>query len=178
MTNSKKKPFLSVLCGGVCAVILAGLDLWTKSFAASRLASGPIELIPGVFELRYLENRGAAFSILQNGRAFFIPVTVIVLIALVILSLRMPGDKKYRPLRILMIFVAAGALGNLYDRIFLRYVRDFLYISLIDFPIFNVADMYVTVSAILLAVLLLFRYKDEDFSFLHPAKQNKTKEAP
>ena len=166
MESAGKKRIIKVLTGAVCAVLLAALDLWTKDLAAKKLAAGPIEVVPGVFEFRYLENRGAAFSMLQNGRAFFIPLTVIVLIAIVWFAFRLPEDRKYRPLGILMMFVAAGALGNLYDRIVLTYVRDFLYFSLIDFPVFNVADMYVTVSAFLLAILLIFRFKDEDFAFL------------
>jgi signal peptidase II len=72
-------------------------------------------------------------------------------------------------MRFLMVFIAAGAVGNMIDRVFLGYVRDFLYFSLIDFPIFNVADIYVTCATILLILLLLFYYKEEDdFAFLSP----------
>ena len=69
-------------------------------------------------------------------------------------------------LRFLCVLVSAGALGNLIDRACLIYVRDFIYFVLIDFPIFNIADIYVTVSAFLMFILVFFYYKEEDFSFL------------
>ena len=80
-------------------------------------------------------------------------------------SLKVPDGKKYLPLRIVLLFISAGAAGNLYDRLTLKYVRDFIYFSLIDFPVFNVADMYVTVSVFCLVFLLMFYYKDEDLQF-------------
>lgn len=73
-----------------------------------------------------------------------------------------------------LFFLTSGALGNLIDRIRLKYVIDFIYFSLIDFPVFNVADIYVTVSMIVLLLLVLFYYKDEDdFAFLSPKKKGK-----
>ena len=96
-------------------------------------------------------------------------VTLIALAAVLYVLLRMPLKRKYIVLRFLMVFIAAGAVGNMIDRVFLGYVRDFLYFSLIDFPIFNVADIYVTCATILLILLLLFYYKEEDdFAFLSP----------
>jgi signal peptidase II len=83
---------------------------------------------------------------------------------------RVPGGPKYLPLRLVLIFICAGAAGNLYDRVVLHYVRDFIYFSLIDFPVFNVADMYVTVSVFVLIILIMFYYKDEDFQFLDRSK--------
>ena len=65
-----------------------------------------------------------------------------------------------------MAAIAAGAAGNLYDRITLKYVRDFIYFSLIDFPVFNVADIYVTCSVFVLAFLIFFYYKEEDLQFI------------
>ena len=61
-----------------------------------------------------------------------------------------------------MIFITCGAIGNMIDRIRLNYVIDFLYFELIDFPIFNVADIYVSVATFVLVILLLFYYKDEE----------------
>ena len=76
-----------------------------------------------------------------------------------------PSDKKYLPLRIVLIAISAGAAGNLVDRVMLHYVRDFIYFSLIDFPVFNVADIYVTCSVFVLVYLILFYYKEEDLNF-------------
>jgi signal peptidase II len=62
-----------------------------------------------------------------------------------------------------LMLISAGAVGNLADRVFLGYVRDFIYFSLINFPVFNVADIYVTAGTVVLVLLVLFCYKDEDF---------------
>ena len=126
----------------------------------------PISLIPGVFELQYLENRGAAFGALQNQRWFFILIVIFVLAVLLWCFIRFPKEAHYRPLAVLAVFIAAGAIGNMIDRLLNGYVIDFLYFSLIDFPIFNVADIYVTVAMVVLFILILTIYKDDDFHFL------------
>ena len=140
----------------LAAALLTVLDQVTKILAEKTLPGSPRVLIPGVFELRYLENRGAAFGILQNQRWFFLILTAVFLAAILLIWGRTPPSRKYLPLRILTCAVTAGAAGNLIDRALLSYVRDFLYFSLIDFPIFNVADIYVTVSALALFVLVVF----------------------
>ena len=150
--------------------VLVALDLMTKLWAQNTLPEKPVGLIQGVFELRYLENRGAAFGLLQNQRTFFIILTVIFLAAMVYVYMRIPSDKKFLPLRLLVIIVSAGAFGNFYDRLKLTYVRDFLYFSLIDFPIFNVADIYVTCSAVAFFVLIVFVYKEDDLAFMEKKK--------
>ena len=72
-----------------------------------------------------------------------------------------------------LIFFIAGALGNLFDRVVYKYVIDFLYFKLIDFPIFNVADIYVTCAAFSMIGLGVFYYKDEDFEMIFPSKKDK-----
>ena len=161
---------LTLAAETVLTALLVLLDQATKLAAVSALKDGgPYVLIPGVFQLQYLENRGAAFGLLQNARIFFLAVTLIALAAVIYVLVRLPLKRKYIVLRFLMVLIAAGAVGNMIDRVFLGYVRDFLYFSLIDFPIFNVADIYVTCATILLILLLLFYYKEEDdFAFLSP----------
>ena len=161
---------LTLAAEAVLIALLVLLDQATKLAAVSALKDGgPYVLIPGVFQLQYLENRGAAFGLLQNARIFFLAVTLIALAAVIYVLVRLPLKRKYIVLRFLMVLIAAGAVGNMIDRVFLGYVRDFLYFSLIDFPIFNVADIYVTCATILLILLLLFYYKEEDdFAFLSP----------
>ena len=66
----------------------------------------------------------------------------------------------------MLSLIAAGAIGNMIDRIRFDYVVDFIYFVLINFPIFNVADIYVTVSTVALVVLLLFVYKENDLNFI------------
>ncbi len=154
-------------------VILFGLDQWTKWLAYTRLRS--VEEIPvlgQIFVLRYLENRGAAFGILQNQRILLVVMTAVVLIALFAVYCLLPMEKKFLALRILTILLAAGALGNLWDRIFRQYVVDFLYFKWIDFPIFNLADCYVVIAAIVGLLLICFYYKEEDLQEIyHPKKE-------
>jgi signal peptidase II len=75
----------------------------------------------------------------------------------------MPAGKKYKLIEILLIFIAAGGAGNMIDRFMNGYVVDFIYISCINFPIFNVADMYVSVCTVLLVIIVLTRIKEEDY---------------
>ena len=86
----------------------------------------------------------------------------------------MSKDKKYLPISIACVFILGGALGNLIDRVRLGYVVDFLYFKLIDFPVFNVADIYVTVSVIVLILLMIFKYRsNEDIEFILGDKKKK-----
>ena len=160
------------LIGAALALVLIGLDQWTKVLAVKHLmGQEPMVIWNGVFELRYLENRGAAFGILQGQKVVFLICTAAVLAILAFYYNRMPVEKRYLPMRIVGILLGAGAVGNLIDRMMQSYVVDFLYFKLIDFPIFNVADCYVTMGAILLAILILFVYKDEELGFLSLKKK-------
>ena len=91
---------------------------------------------------------------------------MIFLSVIIFVLLRTPDDRKYRKLHILLTMIAAGAIGNMIDRLRFDYVVDFIYIVLINFPIFNVADMYVTFATVILIIQVLFVYKDNDFNFL------------
>ena len=147
--------------------LLTAFDLFTKSVAVKALADGiHIDLIKGVLEFYYIQNRGAAFGIFQDGTLILGIISAVSLLILVIFYTRTPDDRRYLPLRIVLIFLCAGAAGNLADRVILHYVRDFIYFSLIDFPVFNVADIYVTCSVFVLAYLVLIHYKEEDLSFM------------
>ena len=132
-------------------IILILADQLTKLWALAELrGSEGISVITGIFELQYLENRGAAFGILQNHQVLFLLITVLAAVLLTYIYARIPDDKKYIPLRICYVLLMAGAFGNMIDRAFRGYVVDFFYFKLIDFPIFNVADIYVTVTMVLL----------------------------
>lgn len=166
------------LIGILAAIVLIALDQWTKHLAVLRLkGQSPIVLWNGVFELHYLENRGAAFGILQGQKAVFLVCTLLILILIVFFYNRLPAGKRFFMMRLVAVFLAAGAVGNLIDRMRYSYVVDFLYFKLIDFPVFNVADCYVTVGAVLLAVLILFVYKEEELGFLSLKRQGGKKDA-
>ena len=161
----KKKLWILFDILGICALVV--LDQYTKYLAVIHLKDKPAYIIfNGVLELNYLENKGAAFGMLQNQKAFFIFVAVVTLGVIGYVLIKTPDHKKYRIMHVLLSLIAAGAIGNIIDRIRLNYVVDFIYFVLINFPIFNVADMYVTVSTVLLVILLLFVYKENDLSFI------------
>lgn len=147
--------------------LLTALDQISKIIASSTLKDkSNCELIPGVLEFTYHENRGAAFSSLQGKGILLICATILVLLFLLFNYNKIPHSKKYYPLRILFVMLTTGAIGNMIDRIMNGYVVDFIYFSLINFPVFNVADCYVTVSVFLFAILGFFYYKDDDLDFL------------
>lgn len=100
-------------------------------------------------------------------------ITIAVVILLCVWYRKIPVSKRFRLLNVVVILFVAGALGNLIDRIVNNYVVDFFYFSLINFPIFNVADIYVTVAAFMFIILGLFYYKEEDFSLIFPDKSMK-----
>lgn len=154
-------------CIPLVAVLII-IDQITKRIAVNVLADGlRIPLINGVLEFTFVQNRGAAFGIMQNALPFFVVITLAALCVITYFLLHIPSQKRYLPLRICLCFIAAGAIGNFIDRLRLSYVRDFIYFSLIDFPVFNVADIYITCATILLVLLMLFYYRDEDdFSLL------------
>ena len=154
-------------------LLLTLLDQLTKLWAQNTLKEAPIVIWEGVFELQYLENNGAAFGLMQNMHLLFYAATLIMGIAVLYCLWKMPLERKYSLLRVLLVLILAGALGNLIDRVSHHYVIDFFYFSLIDFPIFNVADIYVTCSAITLVIAILLVYKEEDFAFLGRKKESR-----
>lgn len=159
--NSRYIHYLAAVVG---SAILLLLDQYTKHLVLDRLKDHPpVILWKGVFQLEYLENRGAAFGLFQNQRVFFFASVIVITAVILWFYLRVPMERRFLPLRLCAVFVMAGAWGNCIDRITLNYVVDFLYFKLIDFPIFNVADIYVTVAAFAVAILICFYYKEEDF---------------
>ena len=161
----KKKLLIFLDLLGIC--VLVAFDQYTKYLAVIHLKDKPAFVIfNGVLELNYLENNGAAFGMLRNQKAFFIFVAIVVLSVIGYVLFKMPNQKKYRILHLLLSLITAGAIGNMIDRIRLNYVVDFIYFVLINFPIFNVADIYVTVSTVILVIMLLFVYKENDLSFM------------
>ena len=101
-----------LLCGGLIAA-----DLLTK-LTASKLGSREVVLIPGVLSLSYIENRGAAFGIMQGRQWLLIVISAVMIAAAVVFYIRRIRDIQYRYLRVLIVFLVAGALGNMIDRRF------------------------------------------------------------
>ena len=139
----------------ILALIILGADIATKILAKTYLSGAPsVPLIEDVFHLTYVENRGAAFGILQDGRIFFIIIAVVMAAVVVVLLRRY---KNRTPMLNLGIsFLCAGALGNTIDRVMQGFVVDFFDFRLINFPVFNIADIFVCFGAGLLAMFFVF----------------------
>ena len=149
------KQKLTVLAAIIPTVLI--LDFVTKRWALTTLDGGNrLELLGGWIPLTLAFNRGAAFgiSVGDDSRWFFIPVTILALVLLLVLLRQAERQDWLRLVSISM--VVAGALGNLYDRVrWNRGVVDFIGpidLGVMDWPIFNVADMSITCGAVLLAI--------------------------
>lgn len=162
----KKNRSIFLLINALCMVLFVWLDQFTKELARTNLSTKTVVLIDEVLELKLLENYGAAFGILEGKQFLLIIEAVLVILLLVVWLCRIPMTAKYYKLVLLFDFIIAGGAGNMIDRIQKNTVTDFIYFKCIDFPIFNVADIYVTVSVILLVLLCIFAYKEEDFAFM------------
>lgn len=163
MENYKKK--INIACI-LTLIITLVLDQLTKYLAQIKLSDGAFKIIDGVFSFTYLENRGVGFGFLQNKMYLILAINIIILILVFIYYTKLPKTNRFFFLHVLITLIVSGALGNMIDRIRLGYVIDFFYFELIDFPIFNVADIYVTVSVILLMVLVIFFYSSEELDLI------------
>ena len=138
-------------------VVLIALDQVVKYWELHVLAQiGSIPLINGVFHLTYVENRGAAFGILQDQRILFLCITPIVLAAVVYVLKK--GYIRTSLGKVSLYLISAGALGNLIDRVWHGFVVDLFDFCLIHFPVFNVADVYVVVGMILFFYYFLIQH--------------------
>lgn len=149
---------------------IVGVDFIVKMWATNVLAEiGSIPVIEGVFNLTYAENTGAAFSMLEGKRWFFIVLTVVMLglIAYAFFIEYLKGVWG----RTTLVFIFAGALGNLIDRIVHGYVVDMFDFCLINFAIFNVADIFITVGGIMAVIYVFFIDKE----FFADSRKAKTK---
>ncbi len=135
----------------ILGFVVFGLDILTKLLAEKNLMGvATLPLWKEVFHLTYVENRGIAFGMFGGGRIFFILFTIVVLGFL--LWFFRKNEQKTWWLRCGTAMVMSGALGNLLDRIVRGYVVDFLDFRLIDFPVFNIADIAVCIGAVMLVI--------------------------
>lgn len=136
-------------------VLLVGCDHLTKHVVQSQLKNRPrLELISGVLELKYVENRAMGFNLLHNMQpssrhAVILTLHVIVTLAVILAWLRRRRGHILEQLTFMLIL--AGALGNMIDRLLRGYVIDFIHVSY--WPIFNVADICISMGAVMLVVV-------------------------
>ena len=153
---------MAYLFMGIFVVIATVLDQLSKLWVVNNIPlHGEIPVLSGIFHLTYAQNTGAAWSVLSGMQWLFLLIFLAFTLGII-----WEFSKKRWPFttfdRWCIAVVYAGGLGNIIDRIRLGYVVDFFYFCLIDFPIFNVADIYVTVSTFVLLFVMFFYYKEED----------------
>jgi signal peptidase II len=167
----KARPLISILIILVCV----GIDQLTKLLAINNLRdlADEIPVINKVFGLYYVENKGISFSMLSSKMALIIIITSIIMLILIYVMIRTPKTKYFMPFSIVLSVIVGGAAGNMIDRIFRGFVIDFIMLDFINFPIFNVADIFVCVGLFILVILIIFKYKDKDFDFIIPKKGEK-----
>ncbi len=166
MNKELKKPtWMTYVLFSELFVVLVFIDQFTKDLAVKSLASHQVSpIIKNFLSLMYVKNTGSAFSMFANkswGVTMLSVISALAFVLLIFLSYFVLAKYRSRRLSICLIFLSAGTLGNLIDRIRLKYVIDFISVQFgsYQFPIFNVADICITLSCIALAVLLFFNEK-------------------
>ncbi|MBQ9935937.1 MAG: signal peptidase II [Lachnospiraceae bacterium] len=160
-TNNKK--IRVFLLPAILISLLTALDQFTKYIVLSSFQlyeSKPV--IKGVFSFTYIQNRGMAWGMFQGKIPIFLIFTSIILLLCFRIMYNVVDIKRYRWVKYVLIFLVSGALGNLIDRVSLGYVIDFIHFELIDFPVFNVADIYVVLSMFTAIILLMFIYSNKE----------------
>jgi signal peptidase II len=134
-------------------IVLIGLDQFVKWWITAHLAVGAVHgFIPGLIALTNLHNDGAAWSILEGQQWFFYLITVVAVVAICYLM------RRWRNNRLKMItlsLIMAGALGNFIDRLHQHYVVDMFDLLPINFPVFNIADVCLTIGVVTLIIIIL-----------------------
>ena len=169
----KVLPHILVPLISLCCIV--GLDQWTKYLTVKNLTSGQeVKFIGDSVVFSYMQNRGMAWGLFQNNQVLFAALTLLAISVVIFFYVRTPWEPEYRPIRIAEVMLVGGALGNLIDRVFRcelgdgslfhGYVVDMIYVKAINFPVFNVADVFVSLAFVFLLILLLFVYNEEEFN--------------
>lgn len=141
----------------VCYAFFIFADLYMSSIFVDKITHG-FRMSNPVFSLNYVKNTGAAFSILQNSRELLI---ILSMIALVLLALHVINNLKSISLKtcFFIALLSAGIAGNLHERIVFGYVRDFFQLNFVNFPVFNISDIFINVGVIVLIIMILIKRK-------------------
>lgn len=144
---------------GLFAAGIVAADQITKLLTLAHIPlHSQVEAVPGLFHLTYVRNYGAAFSSMQGMRWLFVAVFVLLTAALLWEYFKRPMPFTTFE-RWCIAAVYGGGLGNIIDRVRLGYVVDMIEVEFIDFPVFNVADCFITCGCIALMVSLVFLNK-------------------
>ncbi len=158
-------------------IVMVALDQWTKLLTLKHVAgTDGFYIIDKILRIYFVKNEGMAWGMLQNKQIIFIIITPIVIAFLMMIYYRLPFEKKFILARICVLLLTGGAIGNLIDRIFRGelfhgYVVDMIYVEIIDFPVFNIADSFITVGFAMMIFSIFFVYKEKDFDLLFKRKK-------
>ena len=141
--------YLLIIC------IIAALDQWSKYWVVAHIdLGGKLDVLPGIFHLTQIHNTGAAFSFFADMHWVLVGVTGVFILLLVIYMFK---TKMGRAVRLPLALVLGGAVSNLIDRIFAGYVVDMIELEFIHYPVFNIADSFINVGAILFVICYLVK---------------------
>lgn len=147
----------------ILVFVLTVIDQFTKYLVIQNIQlNQEIPILGNVLVLGHIQNFGAAWGSLSGMRILLLIITIIVSIVLCVLYKKIIDKDKFKPVRLCFVFILGGAIGNMIDRIRLGYVTDFIYFKIINFPLFNFADICVTVSIFILVILFIFKYKADE----------------
>lgn len=159
----KKKGLLAL----VSILVLTFLDQLVKYIVDANMSVGHSKsIIRGVFAITYVQNKGAAWGSFYGKKIFLLVLTCLVLCLLILVYLKLIRANQLKALQVLLVFLISGALGNIIDRLRFGYVIDMFDFCLINFPVFNVADIYVTCSIFIIFILLMFKYDEKELEAL------------
>ena len=143
-------------------IFLVGLDQYTKQLVVAYIPEGSkLEIIPNFFNITYVKNTGAAWSMFEGQRSIFIIITIAAVIYFSYLLIK-EKDKPFIN-KLCYLLIVGGAIGNFIDRVLNAYVVDFLSFKLFgsyDFPVFNLADCFLTIGVFLYIILSLVEMKN------------------
>lgn len=138
----------------IVALLIVAADQFIKILVVNTIkVNGSVNILNGLINFLYCENKGMAFGMLQNARWLFISFTLIVMIGIVIYIIKTKPKSKF--LLTSLTLILGGGIGNLIDRIFLGYVIDYIQLSFFS-PVCNFADYCITIGTALLVIYILF----------------------
>ena len=142
------------------STLLVVIDQLLKLVATDYLKPiGAIRLIPDIFHFTYVENRGAAFGMMEGQKWLLIGVTTAVILFAVVITLM--GKIENTSLLFAVATIIGGGVGNLIDRVYRNFVIDYIHVKAINFAVFNFADICVTVGTVWLLVYLIYGFKKD-----------------
>lgn len=144
----------------IIAIVFILLDQLSKYLYVDVFAMPTVNVIDGILELTYVENRGAAWGLFADRQILLYIFSAVITLAIIVFYI-WKYKKMGKFMRYSLALVIAGAVGNMIDRFALGYVRDMINFSFMEFPVFNVADMCITVGAVMVLIAVILFEKDE-----------------